>query len=173
MIWPQSQCVGSHWRHCLYLRWIVSDGGLSSFHTKRRGSPYHGPLTRYVKLRVAHAPEMPGRFFPPPLVSDSDMHHGTCVTDVPWCMPGSLTGGFLWSQWRGNIPGIPGHAQPEILRIWQEAHSANSCNFSATTFHGGYKDTHRAHAWWLSQYHQLGYPLTLKRDCLAPAQPHQ
>ena len=26
----------------------------------------HGPLTRYVKLWVAHAPGMPGTFFPPP-----------------------------------------------------------------------------------------------------------
>ena len=24
----------------------------------------HGPLTRYVKLQVAHAPGMPGKFFP-------------------------------------------------------------------------------------------------------------
>ena len=35
-------------------------------------------------------------------LSDPDMHHGTCVTHVPWCMPGSLTGGFLWSRWRRN-----------------------------------------------------------------------
>ena len=27
---------------------------------------YHGPLTRNVKLRVAHAPGMPGTFSPPP-----------------------------------------------------------------------------------------------------------
>ena len=27
---------------------------------------YHEPLTRYVKLRVAHAPGMPGTFSPPP-----------------------------------------------------------------------------------------------------------
>ena len=26
----------------------------------------------------------------------------TCVTRVPWCMPGSLTSGFLWSRWRGK-----------------------------------------------------------------------
>ena len=26
-----------------------------------------------------------------PLVSDPSMHHGTCVTHVPWCMSGSLT----------------------------------------------------------------------------------
>ena len=32
------------------------------------------------------------------------MHHGTCVTHVPCCIPGSLTSGFLWSRWRGKRP---------------------------------------------------------------------
>ena len=66
------------------------------------------PLTRYVKLRVAHAPGMPATFPPPstsekPLVSDPGMHHGTCFTHAPWCMSGLLThdGGE-------NVPGIPG-----------------------------------------------------------------
>ena len=63
---------------------------------------------------------MPGTFSPQPRVSDPDMHHGTCVTHVPWCMPGSLTSSFLWSRWRGKT--FPAHAQPAILRIWQEAH---------------------------------------------------
>ena len=51
------------------------------------------PLTRYVNLWVAHAPE----HFPrlrhqrKPLVSDLGMLHVTCVTHVPWCM--SLTRG--------------------------------------------------------------------------------
>ena len=62
----------------------------------------HGPLARYVILRVAHAPGMPGTFSPPPQVSDPGMHHGTCVTHVPWYMPGSLTSGFLWSRWWGK-----------------------------------------------------------------------
>ena len=62
----------------------------------------HGLLARYVKLRVAHAPGMPGTSSPPPRVSDPDMHHGTCVTHVPWCIPGSLTSGFLWNRWRGK-----------------------------------------------------------------------
>ena len=62
---------------------------------------------RYVKLRVAHAPGMPGMFFPPPRVSNLDMHHGTCVTHVPWGMPRSLNSGFLWSRWGENVPGIP------------------------------------------------------------------
>ena len=35
-------------------------------------------------------------------ISDPDIHHRTCVTHVPWCMPGSLTSGFLWNRWRGR-----------------------------------------------------------------------
>ena len=38
-----------------------------------------------------------------PLVSNPCMHHGTCVTHVPWCMSGSLTSGGV-----ENAPGIPG-----------------------------------------------------------------
>ena len=38
-----------------------------------------------------------------PLVSDPGLHHGTCVTHVPWCMSGSLTPGG-----GENVPGIPG-----------------------------------------------------------------
>ena len=62
----------------------------------------HGPLDRYVRVCVAHAPGMPGTFSPPPRVRDPDMYHGTFVTHVTWCMSGSLTGVFLWSQWRGK-----------------------------------------------------------------------
>ena len=62
------------------------------------------------------------RFQRKPIVSDPGMHHGTCVTHVPWCMSGSLTCGD-----GENVPGIPGACAPAILRIWQEAHgwSAN------------------------------------------------
>ena len=56
-----------------------------------------------------------------PLVSDPGMHHGTCVTHVPWCMSGSLTCGD-----GENVPGIPGACAPAILRIWQEAHRPTS-----------------------------------------------
>ena len=50
------------------------------------------------------------------LVSDPGMHHGTCVTHVPWCISGSLT-----RDCRGNVPGIPGACRTRNLRIWQEA----------------------------------------------------
>ena len=53
-----------------------------------------------------------------PLVKDPGMHHGTCVTHVPWCMPGSLA--------RGGGENIPGACAPAILRIWQEAHDISN-----------------------------------------------
>ena len=68
----------------------------------------YGPFSGYANLRVTQAPGMPGTFSPPPRVSDPDMHHGTCVTHVPLCLPGSLTSGFLWSRSRGNVPRFPG-----------------------------------------------------------------
>ena len=88
------------------LRWK-----LGSFHTSILQITIcrlHGPLDRYVNLRVVHAPGMPGTFprhrllWKPP-VSDPGMHHGMCATHVPWCMSRSLSrdGGE-------NAPGIPG-----------------------------------------------------------------
>ena len=47
--------------------------------------------------RLRHAP---GMFSPLPRVCDPDMHHGTCVTHVLWCMSGLLTSNSLWSRWR-------------------------------------------------------------------------
>ena len=66
----------------------------------------HGPLTRYALMRVVHALGMPRTFSPPPRISDPDMHLGTCVTHVPWCMSVSLTSGFPWKS--ENVSGIPG-----------------------------------------------------------------
>ena len=62
-----------------------------------------------------------------PLVSGPGIHHGMCVTHVPWCMSGSLTGGG-----RENVPGILGACAPAILRIWQGVHD-NKWNVFRTT----------------------------------------
>ena len=85
---------------------------------------WHGPLTRYVNVRVAHAPGMPGTFFPrhrlqrKPLVCDPSRHasrhvrHARAVMHV----------GIANLQWAGKtFPAFPAHAQPTILRISQEA----------------------------------------------------
>ena len=67
------------------------------------------------KIAGAHAPSMPTTFSLPPRVRDPDMHHGTCVTHVPWCMPGSPTRGFHWSRCRGKtFPAFPAHAHPQF-----------------------------------------------------------
>ena len=66
-----------------------------------------GPLARYVKLRVAHAPGMPGTFSPPLRVSDPDMHYGTCVMHAGianWRFP-------LKSDTGKKFPAFPAHAQ--------------------------------------------------------------
>ena len=57
-----------------------------------------------------------------PLVSDPSMHHGTCVTHMPWCMSGSLIRGGGKTS-----PAFPAHAQHPILSIWQEAHWLYFC----------------------------------------------
>ena len=75
---------------------------------------YNGPLTRYIKLRVAHAPGIPETFSPPPRVSDPDMHHGMCMMHVPWCMLGSLTDGSLWSRWREKRSHSPRMRNPQF-----------------------------------------------------------
>ena len=58
-----------------------------------------------------------GRLQRKPLVSNPDVHHGTCMIHVPWCMSGSLTRGG-----RENVPGIHSAYAPASLPIWQEAH---------------------------------------------------
>ena len=90
-------CMGLHW------------ASISRIITFQMSVPdiYHGPLTRYVTLRVAHVPRMPGPVFPPPQVSNPDMQHDTCVTHVPWCMPGSLARSPLKSMRGENVPNIP------------------------------------------------------------------
>ena len=88
---------------CLIEKWCMSSGEIIL-------CP-NGSLARYVKLWVAHTPGIPERF---PrhrglailtygtCVTYGTSHNGTCVTQVLWCMPGSLTNGFLWSRWRGK-----------------------------------------------------------------------
>ena len=101
--------VVSHWLGA-YIAWSLQLI-IANIRTQVRCCKWrqtHGPLTRYEKLWVAHAPGMPGMFSRhrlkrKPLVGDPGMHHGTCVTHVPRCMSGSLTiGGGK------NVPGIPG-----------------------------------------------------------------
>ena len=80
------------------MSWNHHEGDTTDFFVILSHSCY-GLNTRFVKLRVAHAPGMPG-MFPrqtrlqrKPLVSDPGIHHVMWDTHVPWCMSGSLTRG--------------------------------------------------------------------------------
>ena len=80
----------------------------SRFWTFTKKTPSYRPLARYVKLRLRMRRECRERFprhwfQRKTLSSDPVMHHGTCVTHVPWCMSGLLTSGS-----GENVPGIPG-----------------------------------------------------------------
>ena len=64
-----------------------------------------------------------------PLVSDPGMHHGTCVTHVPWCMSGSLTCGS-----GKTFPAFPAHAHLQFyvsgkrpIYIWRQI-ASSVCN---------------------------------------------
>ena len=90
-------------------------------------------------IGIAHAPGIPGTFSPPrlhrkPLVSDPGMHHGTCVSHVPWCMSGLLTryGG------KKTFPAFPTHAQHAIVCIWQEGHGGRNRGSRNCSFYGRY-----------------------------------
>ena len=104
------------------------------------------------------------RFQRKPLVSDPGMHHGTCVTHVPWCMSGSLTCGH-----GENVPGIPGTCAPAILRIWQEVHGGNSLKliFGHMFINSWYTDIFVLNI----QYHWMGIACSLlhkkmRRACI-------
>ena len=85
--------------HIQYRRWCPGDVVIPAV---MLSTVWHGPLASYAKLRVAHAPEMLGTFPRHRGYGDPDMHHGMCVTHVPWYMPESLTSGFPWSLWQGK-----------------------------------------------------------------------
>ena len=87
---------------------------------------------------------MPGTFSPSGRVNDPDMHHGTRVTHEPWCMPGSLTGGFHWSRWRGKRSRHSRRMRtPQFYvsgkRPMVDAYGASiTCGFSKSRDLGGY-----------------------------------
>ena len=80
--------------------------------------PQHGPLTRYAKLRVEHAPGIPGKFSLTLTSRETASYRFRYASrHVPWWIWGLLNrvGGKTFLA-------FPTHSQPAILHIWQEAH---------------------------------------------------
>ena len=94
---------------CSKLLWIVSEIVNSTL--------YFHPLAFYQIRSIAGCACTgdAGNVFPhrrlqrKPLLKNPGIHHGTCVTHVPWCMSGSLApvGGE-------NVPAISAHAHPQF-----------------------------------------------------------
>ena len=65
-------------------------------------SQFHGPLTRYAKLRVAHAPGMPRTFSPPPTsketASERSRHASRHVRHARAVMPVGIAN----PRWQGK-----------------------------------------------------------------------
>ena len=99
---------------CKFKSLLMKDKGPLTMHSQNYGiinsciglafSEYSDFSIRTINIH-AHAPGMRGTFSPLSRFSDPAMHHvhhDTCVTHVPWCIPGSLTSGVLWTLWRGK-----------------------------------------------------------------------
>ena len=83
------------------------------------------PLTKYVKLRVAYAPGMLVTFFSQPTFKGNRyLAIPACITALAWRLSDEKPMGFLpetGHAWAVMPVGMV-HAQPAILRMWQEAH---------------------------------------------------
>ena len=119
-----SNCLVGHLSDKQYIWWI----NITPYQTKRQVSHFDWRVKNNVTIWASYqirniagcaCAGNAGNVFPrrrfqrKPLVSDPGMHHGTCVTHVPWCMSGSLA-----CSDGENVPGIPGACAPAILRIW-------------------------------------------------------
>ena len=62
-----------------------------------------------------------------PLVSDPGMHHGACVTHVPWCMSGSLTRGVRDSRRTHNPQSYVSDKRPMIGYIHIRPWNSHQC----------------------------------------------
>ena len=92
-------------RHGLF--WVLKSGSISLLplsYLKKFFATFRLVIRRLSIIPVTfrtfafiHGPRAP-----PWRVSDPDMHYGTCVTHVPWCLAGSLTSGCLWGQRLGK-----------------------------------------------------------------------
>ena len=69
---------------------------------------YHEPLTRYPKLRVAHAPGMPGTCSPPPTSKETACKRSRHASRHVREAHAVMHVGIANPRWRGKRSGVPG-----------------------------------------------------------------
>ena len=82
---------------------LIIAGGHCSFHRCM-----NGPLARYVKLWVAHAPGMPETFSPPPTSKETASYRSRQTSRHVRNACAVMHVGIANPWRRGNVPGIPG-----------------------------------------------------------------
>ena len=69
----------------IYIPWQMTSSWHVWVHRYTTHKELHGPLTRYVKLQVAHAPGMPGTFSPAAdFKGNRKLAIPTCITARAW-----------------------------------------------------------------------------------------
>ena len=75
----------------------------------------HGPLARYVKLRVAHAPGMPGTFSPAADFKENRLLAiPACITARAWRTCRDACRDRLHAVTGKTFPAFPAHAHPQF-----------------------------------------------------------
>ena len=75
----------------------------------------HGPLTRYVKLQVAHAPGMPGAFSPAAdFKGNRELAIPACITARAWGTCRDACRDRLPVVAEKTFPAFPAHAHPQF-----------------------------------------------------------
>ena len=75
----------------------------------------HGPLTRYVKLQVAHAPGMPGTFSPAADFKENRLLAiPACITARAWRTCRDACRDRLHAVTGKTFPAFPAHAHPQF-----------------------------------------------------------
>ena len=102
--------------------WCVGDIFVTALTVSRIGKSYvggNGPLTRYVKLQVAHAPGMPGTYSPAAdFKGNRYLAITACITARASRTCRDACRDRLPAVTGKTFPAFPAHAQPVILRIW-------------------------------------------------------
>ena len=109
-IWAQPlKPTSSHW---CQIKHFINMYGFMTGGSSRKHRTNHATRSQLPPSYVSNQPrKIAGSacagnagngFFPSPQVSVTDLYQGTWAMHVPWCMPVSLTSGFLWSRWRGK-----------------------------------------------------------------------
>ena len=113
----QIQCVNSARRHIIYI-YLVAE---------------HGPLTRYVKLQVAHAPGMPGTFSPAAdFKGNRQLAIPACITARAWRTCRDACQDRLPAATGKMFQAFPAHAHPQFCVSGKRPISIISENILAT-----------------------------------------